>query len=84
MVQPRLDSLNPFLAMLQSSTEIGRLMYDYLTAYARRTTSRCPGLAERWEPSADKLTWTFTIREGTKWSDGQPITARTSRSPTTR
>src|SRR5690242_13164613 len=28
-----------------------------------------PGLAEKWEPSKDAKTWTFTIRKGAKWSD---------------
>lgn len=72
----QIDSLNPFLAVFQSSTEIGRLMYDYLTAYTAADQAVTEGLANRWEPSADKLTWTFTVPEGKKWSDGQPITAR--------
>ncbi|MEV6235923.1 ABC transporter substrate-binding protein [Lentzea sp. NPDC051838] len=72
----QIDSMNPFLAVFQSSTEVGRLMYDYLTAYAADDQRVTEGLANRWEPSADKLTWTFTVPEGKKWSDGQPITAQ--------
>ncbi|WP_312878208.1 ABC transporter substrate-binding protein [Lentzea indica] len=72
----QIDSMNPFLAVFQSSTEVGRLMYDYLTAYAADDQTVTEGIANRWEPSADKLTWTFTVPEGKKWSDGQPITAR--------
>ncbi|MET0295663.1 MAG: peptide ABC transporter substrate-binding protein, partial [Phenylobacterium sp.] len=33
-----------------------------------------PGVAERWETSADGLTWTFHLRDST-WSDGVPVTA---------
>ncbi len=33
------------------------------------------GLAEYWETSEDGLTWTFNIRDGVKWSDGEPLTA---------
>ncbi len=33
-----------------------------------------PGAAERWETSADGLTWTFHMRDH-QWSDGQPVTA---------
>lgn len=33
-----------------------------------------PGMAERWETSADGLVWTFYLREAT-WSDGKPVTA---------
>ncbi len=32
------------------------------------------GIAESWETSDDKLTWTFKLR-GAKWSDGKPVTA---------
>ncbi|MDX8054975.1 ABC transporter substrate-binding protein [Lentzea sp. BCCO 10_0798] len=72
----QIDSMNPFLAVFQSSTEIGRLMYDYLTAYAAEDQSVTEGLANKWEQSPDRLTWTFTVPEGKKWSDGVPITAR--------
>ncbi|RAS69894.1 peptide/nickel transport system substrate-binding protein [Lentzea atacamensis] len=71
----QIDSMNPFLAVFQSSTEINRLMYDYLTAYAADDQRVTEGLANRWEPSPDKLTWTFTVPEGKKWSDGQLVTA---------
>ena len=33
-----------------------------------------PGAAERWESSADGLTWTFHLRDH-QWSDGQPVKA---------
>lgn len=72
----QIDSMNPFLAVFQSSTEVGRLMYDYLTAYAADDQRVTEGVANRWEPSPDKLTWTFTVPEGKKWSDGKPITAQ--------
>ena len=35
-----------------------------------------PGLAERWEVSPDKLTYTFHLRDGVRWHDGQPFTSR--------
>ena len=34
-----------------------------------------PGVAERWEVSADGKTWTFHLRDNARWSDGQPVTA---------
>lgn len=35
-----------------------------------------PGAAESWEVSEDGLTWTFKIREGMKWENGDPLTAK--------
>ena len=32
--------------------------------------------AESWEVSEDRMTWTFHLREGLKWSDGKPLTAQ--------
>ena len=34
-----------------------------------------PLAAESWTMSEDGLTWTFKLREGLKWSDGEPLTA---------
>lgn len=34
-----------------------------------------PGMAESWTVSADGLTYTFTIRDNAKWSDGTKLTA---------
>ncbi len=34
-----------------------------------------PGQAESWDVSEDGLTWTFHLRDGIKWHDGQPVTA---------
>ncbi|MGG3311104.1 ABC transporter substrate-binding protein [Paenibacillus lautus] len=33
-----------------------------------------PGLAEKWDISEDKLTYTYYLREGLKYSDGSPMT----------
>jgi len=34
-----------------------------------------PQMAEKYEVSADRLTWTFTLRDGLEWHDGKPVTA---------
>jgi len=35
-----------------------------------------PGLAESYTVSDDGLTYTFTLRDGLKWSNGEPLTAK--------
>lgn len=34
-----------------------------------------PGVAESWEGSEDGMTWTFKLRPGLTWTDGNPLTA---------
>ncbi|MFE6666957.1 ABC transporter substrate-binding protein [Streptomyces sp. NPDC057697] len=74
-VAQSVDSMSPFLAQKLLSTSITRLMYDFLTNYDVKDNHAIPGLATKWEPSADKLTWTYTIRSDSKWSDGRQATA---------
>jgi peptide/nickel transport system substrate-binding protein len=71
-----IDHLNPFTASLAASTQVGRFVYEFLTVPSAETAQASPALAESWTPSPDKLTWTYKIRSGAKWSDGQPVTAK--------
>ncbi len=75
-IQQGIDSLNPFQAVFTSSTQVQRLVYDSLTRYRETDNTPGPGLAESWTTSADGLEWTYRIRSGVSFSDGQPLTAR--------
>jgi peptide/nickel transport system substrate-binding protein len=70
-----LDSANPFTGLSSLAYEAFTLQYPTLTQYAADDFSIVPGLAESWEESADKKSWTYRLRPGMKWSDGVPITA---------
>ncbi|MFF0365720.1 ABC transporter substrate-binding protein [Streptomyces fungicidicus] len=74
-VAQSVDSLSPFLAVRLLSTSIHRLTYEYLTNYDAEDNHVVPGLATKWESSPDKLTWTYTIRSDSTWSDGKRATA---------
>ncbi|MFG3156175.1 ABC transporter substrate-binding protein [Streptomyces sp. NPDC048219] len=74
-VAQSVDSLSPFLAVRLVSTSILRLTYEYLTAYDPKDNHVVPGLATEWKSSPDKLTWTYTIRSDSTWSDGRQVTA---------
>ncbi|MEV6330850.1 ABC transporter substrate-binding protein [Streptomyces sp. NPDC051909] len=74
-VSQSVDSLSPFLAQKLVSTSIHRLAYEYLTNYDAKDAHPIPGLATEWKSSPDKLTWTYTIRKDSMWSDGQQATA---------
>ena len=58
--------------------EIMTLNYDTLVGFGQ-DVEPVPGFAESWTRSADGLTWTFKIRPGMKWSDGQPATSEDAR-----
>jgi peptide/nickel transport system substrate-binding protein len=75
-IKQDIDSLNPYVGVVASAFEAYQLMYDTLTFDAAADFSPQPGLAERWENSVDGKTWTFHIRQGVKWSDGQDLTAK--------
>ncbi|HEY8294118.1 MAG TPA: ABC transporter substrate-binding protein [Micrococcaceae bacterium] len=71
-----IDSLNPFKAILATSTSVLALQYQNLVAYGPDNNEASPGMADRWETSPDGKVWTFHIPADRKWSDGQPITAK--------
>ncbi|MGB5772320.1 MAG: ABC transporter substrate-binding protein [Crocosphaera sp.] len=58
----------------QESPNIFGLTYEGLITENPITAEKEPALAESWDISDDKLTIIFTLREGLKWSDGQPLT----------
>lgn len=57
-----------------SSSEILSLMYEGLLNTNGITGELEPGLAESWEISPDQKRITYKLREGLKWSDGEPLT----------
>jgi peptide/nickel transport system substrate-binding protein len=68
------DNLNPFIGYSGTAYEIFHLNYDFLVGYDTDLSPR-PELATSWETSADGSVWTFHLREGVKWQDGEPFTA---------
>ncbi|WEK05008.1 MAG: ABC transporter substrate-binding protein [Candidatus Devosia phytovorans] len=49
--------------------------YDGLVRYDREWKEIIPNLAASWEISEDAKTYTFKLRDGLKWSDGEPFTS---------
>lgn len=69
-----LDSLNPYATALVVGYEAYLLTYDLLVTFGPNLEPT-PGFAESWTRAADGHSWTFKIRSGMKWSDGQPATS---------
>ena len=74
-VSQEIDSLNMSVGLLVVDYEVWNLQYAALVELSDEDFSAEPGLAEKWESSDDGLTWTYTLREGLQWSDGEPLTA---------
>ena len=70
-----IDSPNVTAGYLVSSYEVWNLQYATLTDKAADDFATIPGLAESWKGSADGLSYTYTLRKGLRWSDGEPLTA---------
>jgi peptide/nickel transport system substrate-binding protein len=58
----------------QSAYSVFGYMYEGLINENGLTSKLEPGLAESWEVSKDGKKIVFTLREGLKWSDGEPMT----------
>ena len=70
-----MSSPNVTVGYLVPEFEVWNLQYASLTDKAADDFAPLPGLAESWEESDGGLTYTYTLREGLKWSDGEPLTA---------
>jgi peptide/nickel transport system substrate-binding protein len=69
-----LQVLNPFNSIVVADFEVFTLNYDLLVNFGP-DIEPAPGFADTWTVSDDGLTWTFHIRDGMKWSDGEPATS---------
>jgi peptide/nickel transport system substrate-binding protein len=67
------DSINPHLSFIGSSAEAMILNYDVLVGFDPDLDYAPTGFAESW--TQDGASWTFTIRQGMRWSDGRPADA---------
>ncbi len=69
------ESLDPQVGTSQPDARIYMALYDGLTEYHPKTMEPIPALAERWTVNPNSTEFTFFLRKGAKWSNGDPITA---------
>jgi oligopeptide transport system substrate-binding protein len=67
---------DPALAAAAPDTDAVRALYEGLTEYDPKTLAPVPGVAARWESSADARVWTFHLRRDARWSNDDPVTAQ--------
>jgi len=69
-----LKVLDPFWTTAYISRNHGYMIYDVLFALDDNLTVQ-PQMIDTWEVSQDRLRYTFTLRDGLRWHDGQPVTS---------
>lgn len=69
-----LKILDPIWTTAYIVRDHGYMIYDTLFALDARLQVQ-PQMVESWKVSDDKLTYTFVLRDGLKFHDGQPVTA---------
>jgi peptide/nickel transport system substrate-binding protein len=59
----------------RASQTLTQQVFDSLVEFDLETYELVPGLAESWEVSEDGTVYTFNLRRGVTWHDGEPFTA---------
>ncbi len=69
-----LTILDPIQTTAYVTRNHGYFIYDTLFSSDENNAVK-PQMVDKWEVSPDKLTWTFTLRDGLEWHDGKPVTS---------
>ena len=67
---------NPFGVTAGYDWGVATIQYDMLLQFSDDDLSASPGLADACIPNKDHTRWTCRLREGLRWSDGEPLTSR--------
>src|SRR5687768_12210661 len=67
------STLDPAAVSSVPEGRILRALGEGLVIRDPRDLKILPGAAERWESSPDGLRWSFRLREGLQWSNGDPL-----------
>ncbi len=67
--------LDPALVSDGESLRITNQIFQSLVGFKPGGSEVVPQLATSWKPSANALSWTFTLKTGVKFSDGTPFNA---------
>jgi peptide/nickel transport system substrate-binding protein len=75
IAQADLRILDPIWTTATITSNYGYMVYDTLFALDSHFRPQ-PQMIDRWTVDHDQLTYTFTLRNGLKFSDGQPVRSR--------
>ena len=69
------STLDPTQQQWVYEADVGRNIYEALTRANAQNTDVVGAAASSWDVSSDGMTWTFHLRSGEKYSDGNPVKA---------
>lgn len=74
VLESEVTILDPHVITATITRTFGLHVFDMLFAINEKGEIK-PQMVEGYEASPDKLTWSFVLRDGLKWHDGNPVTA---------
>src|ERR1700750_1181279 len=74
VMHPDVKIVDPIWTTAYITRNHGYMIYDTLFAMDEKNEIK-PQMVDKSDVSADKLTYTFTLRDGLLWHDGTPVTA---------
>jgi len=69
------EDLDPQVVTAYTDQNILLALFEGLTAIDEKSSQPVPAAALSWEASSDGLAWTFHLRDGLRWSNGERLTA---------
>lgn len=73
-LQTELQVLDPIITTINATRVFAYLVFDELVAIDSEGHYK-PQMLSGWDVSSDRLTYTFHLRDGLKFSDGAPVTS---------
>jgi peptide/nickel transport system substrate-binding protein len=74
VMNTELQILDPIVTPSVVTRAFGFMVWDTLIGIDSKGAPK-PQMLEGWRVSDDRMTWTFTLRDGLKWWDGSPVVA---------
>jgi len=75
LINSTFDELDPIMSTDTASSTVINQIYETLTMYPNGEPEIENQLLEEYEVSDDDLTWTFTLKEGVEFHEGEELTA---------
>lgn len=71
------SAIDPYNTRESEGTNVNKRLFVGLVTYdGNKDLKMRPGVAEKWEPNTDCTQWTFHLRKGSKFTNGEEVTSK--------